>query len=52
MQTPIEAVHYLTCAKAGPHEDEKLNLVCLETSCLENLACCCACIEMEHKKHV
>lgn len=53
MFTPgVNNIEYLTCSKVGLHEDERLNLVCMETSCLENLACCCACIEMEHKKHL
>jgi hypothetical protein len=42
---------YLKCNKSGLHSDEYLNMVCLETSCLQNLLCCCACIEAEHKKH-
>jgi hypothetical protein len=45
METPpANNVQYLTCNKLGMHEDERLNLVCLETSCLENSACCCACV--------
>lgn len=27
-------------------------MVCIETSCIEDLVCCCACIEESHKKHI
>lgn len=42
---------YLKCSKSGLHSDEYLNMVCLETSCLQNLLCCCACVEADHKRH-
>lgn len=27
-------------------------MICLEPDCINNLACCCACIEESHNKHV
>lgn len=45
-------ISYLHCNKEGLHEDERLNIVCLETGCLENIACCCACIDADHKGHM
>ena len=56
METPgsnlSQNIQYLKCSKGGLHEDENLNIVCLEKTCLEKLINCCACIEEDHKKHL
>jgi len=44
-------LNYLLCNREGIHDEERLNIVCLEAGCLENLACCCACIDSDHKGH-
>lgn len=43
---------YVECSKQGMHYGEVCNMVCVEPSCLEDLICCCACIEESHKKHL
>ena len=48
----IPKVNYVECSKAGFHFGEICNMVCVEPSCLEDLLCCCACIEESHKKHM
>ena len=45
-------VMYVECQKQGMHFGEVCNMVCLEPSCVEDLICCCACIEESHKKHL
>ena len=36
---------YVECPKQGMHYGEVCNMICVEPSCLEDLICCCACIE-------
>lgn len=48
----VKKIRYLECDKGGFHYGEVINMICLEPSCLEDLLCCCACIEESHKKHL
>ena len=40
---------YLPCLRGGYHYGEVLNMVCLGKGCQEQLLCCCACVEENHK---
>lgn len=53
-ESSIESVklNYIECPKPGLHYGEVSNMVCIEPSCLEDLICCCVCIEESHKKHM
>ena len=51
VKPPPLHIKYLKCHKNGIHEQENINIVCLEKSCLENSVGCVACIEEDHKKH-
>lgn len=51
MEATSNSMTYLECSKPGYHYGEALNVVCLETSCLDKALCCSACVEEEHKKH-
>jgi hypothetical protein len=39
----------LVCTKGGAHEEQALNLVCLNQKCRNNPLCCCVCFTNNHK---